>query len=195
MQTAILILAAGNSKRMGTPKQLLKIGQTTMLGKVINNSLESRANSINVVLGANAKMIIPKLPESVNTMMNEKFENGLSSSINIGVKNLLDFDSILIALGDQPFVNANYFNEMIKVSAKNPDKIVASNYIKYNGVPAIFPKKYYSKLLELSGDQGAKKILNSNFNPVIVLKTPVNLVDVDTPHDYENINKNKLGFK
>ena len=190
MAIAILLLAAGDSKRMGEPKQLLKIGQTTMLGKVISNSLKTKADSINVVLGANSKMIIPELPKNINIIINEKFGNGLSSSIQKGVENLTEFDSILVALGDQPFVHSNYFDEMINISVQNPENIIASDYGKYKGVPALFPKRFYSKLLKLSGDKGAKKLLNSSDEPILVLKMPVNLFDVDTPLDYKELNKN-----
>ena len=190
MRTSILILAAGNSKRMGAPKQLLKFGETTILGTVINNCLKSKAHSVYVVLGANAKMIRSQLPKSINIIVNNAFENGLSSSIEKGVKELLDFDSILITLADQPLVSTTYFNEMMTQNTENPNKIIASNYHEYNGVPAIFPKKFYSKLLGLSGDQGAKKLLNSKKEPVLVLKNSVNLFDVDTPRDYKCIINN-----
>ncbi|MCA0154241.1 nucleotidyltransferase family protein [Winogradskyella vincentii] len=190
MKTAILILAAGNSRRMGTPKQLLKHGDTTMLGQVINNSLKSRASSVHVVLGAHANLIRPNLPKNISVIINKEFEKGLSSSIIKGVTELQHYDSVIIALGDQPLVTSNYFNELIELCIKKPNKIIASKYEKHNGVPAIFPSQFYSELLNLKGDTGAKSLLNSNYQLVQVIETPVNLFDVDTPHDYELLNKN-----
>ena len=175
---------------MGTPKQLLKHGDTTMLGQVIDNSLKSRASGVHVVIGAHANLIRPNLPKNIGVIINKEFEKGLSSSINKGVTELLHYDSVIIALGDQPLVTSNYFNELIELFIKNPSKIIASKYEKHNGVPAIFPKQFYSELLNLKGDTGAKSLLNSNKQIVQVIKTSVNLFDVDTPHDYELLNKN-----
>ncbi|MCA0131836.1 nucleotidyltransferase family protein [Winogradskyella alexanderae] len=191
MGTAILVLAAGKSNRMGSPKQLLKFGETTMLGTVVNNSLTSKANAVIVVIGAYAEEIKIGLPKTIQVVVNDEFETGLSSSIKKGVRRLLDFDSILIALGDQPFVSSSYFNEMMELGAKNPNKIIASEYIKHNGVPALFPKKFFKDLLRVSGDKGAKMLLNSDEYPVLILKSTVNLFDVDTPEDYNILDKNK----
>lgn len=187
MNVAILVLAAGSSQRMGRPKQILQFKDTTLIGKIIDNCLECNLNSINIVLGAHADLILPTLPKTVRIIRNEKFENGLSSSIIKGVNELLDYDSILMVLGDQPFVKPDYLNDLLALSKNNPKKVIATNYGTHNGVPAIFPKKYYSKLMQLKGDKGAKDLLNADQTDIIILNTPVNLFDVDTPDDYNQI--------
>lgn len=188
MKTAILILAAGSSSRMGTPKQLLPYKSTTFLGYTIEQAKQSRADATFCVLGANAEPIKKSIESyQIETIYNPDFKNGLSSSIVVGVKELQhNFDTILIMLADQPNINFNYLNKLIKTSVENPSKIIASNYQNKIGVPAIFPKKYFNHLLELKRDKGARNILNNNKSDIIKMP-PFNLTDIDTKEDYQNL--------
>ncbi len=188
MKTAILILAAGSSSRMGTPKQLLPYKNTTLLGYTIEQVKQIDTKHAFCVLGANAEIIEKSIENyQIETIYNSDFKNGLSSSIVVGVKKLQhDFDTILIMLGDQPNVNSNYLNKLIKTSVENPSRIIASNYQNKIGVPAIFPKKYFNQLLELKGDKGARNILNNNKSDIIKMP-PFNLTDIDTREDYQNL--------
>ena len=187
MKTAILILAAGSSTRMGEPKQLLPFKNTTLLGSTIEQAENSKANSVFCVLGANEKAIKKSIENyKIETIFNPNYESGLSSSIVIGVHHLQNvFNKILIILADQPNLNSVYLNDMIKISEENPSKIIASNYQNKKGVPAIFPKQYFQQLLNLKGDKGAKEFLN---NQTDIIKMPsFNLTDIDTKEDYQNL--------
>lgn len=188
MKSAILILAAGSSSRMGTPKQLLPYKKTTLLGYSIEQAKHIGPKHVFCVLGANAEMIEKSIEKyQIETIYNPDFKHGLSSSIVIGVNILQhNFDTILIMLADQPNVDANYLNKIIKTSKENPSKIIASNYQGKIGVPAIFPKKYFKNLLFLEGDKGAKELLNNHQSEVIKMK-PFNLTDIDTKEDYQNL--------
>lgn len=192
MNIAILILAAGSSTRMGTTKQLLKLGNSTLLGQVINNCSQTNADSLSVVLGSESDKIKCELPSSTHIIINPDYRDGLSTSIKSGVNALQEKDAICIVLGDQPLVDIAYLNEMIAKSKTYPNHIIASTYGRHNGVPAIFPKKYYQKLKNLSDDKGAKRLLNNELEEVIVMDRSVDLFDVDTPLDYILISKNKL---
>jgi len=188
---AILILAAGNSSRMGTVKQLLPYKQTTLLGWSIKQAQKSKACDIYCVLGANTEIIKKQIDNSsIKIIINPNYKDGLSTSIVFGVNYLMDkkIDSVLIILADQPNINSNYLNEMIITSGVNPEKIIASNYENKIGVPAIFPKHYFNQLLNLKGDKGAKKLLNKQSSEVIKMK-PFNLIDIDTKKDYYNLIK------
>ncbi len=188
MSVAIVILAAGASTRMGQPKQLLKIGNDTMLERVAKTALNSDADEVYIVLGANASSIEKELADlPLTIVLNPNYQTGLSSSIVKGVQLLKEFDNILIVLADQPNVSIKYLNGLIKEAHKNPEYIIASDYNGRNGVPAIFPKRYYSSLLALTGDKGAQLLLNSKEVSIKTLKTSVNLLDIDTPEDYNNL--------
>lgn len=188
-KTATLILAAGKSSRMGSPKQLLPYKTTTLLGWTVEQALQSKTNAVFCVIGANAtpiKKSIEKYP--IEIIFNANFNNGLSTSIVAGINYLKNkkFDTVLILLADQPNVTAHYLNELITASKENKTKIIASTYNESVGVPAVFPKQYFQQLLKLSGDTGAKKILEKHQKEIISIK-PINLIDIDTVNEYRNL--------
>ena len=198
MKTAILILAAGSSSRMGEPKQLLPFKQTTLLGSIIQQAKKSLATDVFCILGANAGAVKKSISSyTIETIYNPNFKEGLSASIIIGIQFLIpkNYDSVLIMLADQPKITTNYLNKLLKVAEENPTKIIASNYEKSIGVPAIFPKKYYAKLLELSGDKGAKKLLQKLSLDIVSVKS-IDLTDIDTKEDYlKFVKKNNYFYK
>lgn len=183
---AILILAAGKASRMGKIKQLLPVGKTTLLGLAIENALNSKADKVYCVLGANSEIIQKSIEHyPIDVILNENYSLGLSASISKGVDYLKteDFDAILIMLGDQPNADANYLNLLMDEHQSQPTKIVASSYNGIFGVPAIFPRTYFYQLLHLKGDKGAKDFLNAANNKVLSCKTD-QLTDIDTTQDY-----------
>ena len=186
---ATLILAAGNSKRMGTAKQLLSYKNTTLLGWTIEQVKKSKASAIYCVLGANARIIKEQIKQyKIKIIFNANFQNGLSTSIIAGINHIIikNFDTVLITLADQPNINTEYINELIITSEENPNKIIASNYGARIGVPAIFPKNYFNQLLNLKGDKGASLFLNNHLSETIKMP-PFNLVDIDTKEDYQKL--------
>lgn len=188
MNIAILILAAGNSTRMGVAKQLLPVSKTTLLGVTIESALKSNVNSVFCVLGANAKAIEISISEyNIDTIFNTDYQSGLSSSIVSGINHITkkNFDSVLILLGDQPHITTKYINEMVSAHKNHPKKIVASNYKDILGVPSMIPKIYFNELLKLHGDKGAKVFLKSNKEIIIKLNN-ANLIDIDTKKEYED---------
>lgn len=186
MKTAILILAAGESSRMGEAKQLLPIGETTLLGLAIEGALKSKADNVYCVLGANSEAIQKSINRyTIEIIINKNYQLGLSSSIKEGLKYLesKDYDAILMMLADQPNVDARYLNKLIDENHKQPAKIIASSYAGLFGVPAIFPKSYFKQLLQLNGDKGAYTILNSPKTEVIKIDV-TKLKDIDTKEDF-----------
>jgi len=191
MKIAILILSAGHSTRMGTTKQLLSIGSKTLLGLCIENAIQSNANKTYGVLGANAKTIKDSIAHyNLEIIINSNYNNGLSSSIVAGIQHIINknYDAVLITLGDQPMVDAQYLNTLIFSSEKSPTQIIASQYNEALGVPAIFPKNYFNHLLQLKGDKGAKQLLTKLKSQTIAIKS-TKLIDIDTKQDYLNFLK------
>jgi molybdenum cofactor cytidylyltransferase len=173
---------------MGQAKQLLPIGKTTLLGLAIEEALNSKADKVYCVLGANFEDIKKSIEHyPIEIIKNKDYQLGLSSSINKGVTHLesKDYDAILIMLADQPNLDSKYHNQLIDEHHKQPDKIIASSYSGLNGVPAVFPKSYFDKLLNLKGDKGAKDLLNASKTEVLGYNTN-QLIDIDTTEDYIN---------
>ena len=192
MKIAILILAAGESKRMNGIKQLLPWKNTTLLGNAIEQAIQSKGNAVYVVLGANADRISPTIADyQVQTIENKNWKNGLGNSIACGVdfvtKNQGSYDAILITLADQPLLTADYYNLLIDNFVQNKAKIIASETNNSPSVPAIFDALYFEQLSQLNQDQGAKEILLSAEKEVYVVRTNANLMDVDTQSAYEKV--------
>ncbi|PWH81787.1 hypothetical protein DIS18_14000 [Algibacter marinivivus] len=199
MNISVVILAAGQASRMGSIKQLLYFNNSTLLRTTINSALASKAKKVYVVLGANYKMIKKEVSgKDVSIIENLNWKEGLSSSIVSAINHIEDSkikpDALIVMLADQPNVDSNYINKLISKHQNNQQKIIASAYGNMNGVPAIFPQKYFKKLLSLKGDKGAKILLNTN-EVDVVSYTPTStktLNDIDSPEDYQNLIKKTL---
>ena len=197
MKIAILILAAGESKRMNGIKQLLPWKNTTLLGNAIEQAIQSKGNAVYVVLGANANQITPTIAHyNIQIIENKNWKNGLGNSIAAGVKEIKenqgDYDAILITLADQPLLTADYYNLLMDHYVQNKAKIIASETNNSPSVPAIFDAVYFEKLSQLNQDQGAKEILITAQNEVYRLPATANLIDIDTQMEYEKV-YNSLG--
>jgi molybdenum cofactor cytidylyltransferase len=191
---AIIVLAAGKSSRMKTPKQLVKIGNNFLLEIVLSKAKAINKNHVYCVLGANDAHIRREISSSnIHFIYNATFNEGLSSSIVAGISKIElqpDYKAVLILLGDQPAIEKEYLNAMIALFSKDNSKIIAANYGGKLGVPAIFPQSYFSKLKNISGDFGAKEILHKN-SDVITLNKQTNFIDIDTEKDLQDF-KNSI---
>jgi molybdenum cofactor cytidylyltransferase len=192
---AILILAAGDSTRMGTPKQLLKWKNTTLLGHAIETAKKSNASKTCVVIGANHNLISTKTNNyQVEVLVNESWEKGLGSSIAFGVNHLLksdtNFDAVLIMLADQPLIDSIYLNSMINQFEVGKQQIVATSYNNSKqGVPVLFDAIYFEELSQLNDDKGAKRILQKYSEKVLTINADNMVSDIDTLEDYEKLYK------
>ncbi|CAL2095105.1 nucleotidyltransferase family protein [Tenacibaculum sp. 190524A02b] len=192
MKVAILILAAGTSSRMGSIKQVLPYKHTTLLGWTIEQVIAVKEADTFVVLGANMGLIKKSIDAySITIIENKSYREGLSTSIVTGINTIEvnTFDKVLILLADQPKITTDYLKKLIEISKKNQAKIIASNYGDKIGVPAIFPKKYFSKLKELTGDKGAGKLLNITLKSEVLSLLNSNLTDIDTLTNYHKLLK------
>ena len=186
------MLAAGASKRMGKPKQLLQWGKETLIEHQIHVLLEAN-NKISVVLGAYSDKIseiINKLPIDIYT--NQLWKNGMGSSISYGLKMLLDkhpkVDAVLISLIDQPLIKSNHFKKMTDLFQPGNNEIIVSYSEKgWTGSPVIFDKVYFKELLKLKGDEGAKSIIHKYRNSVKLIDGEDFLKDIDTLETYRDL--------
>ncbi|MGA9671355.1 MAG: nucleotidyltransferase family protein [Terracidiphilus sp.] len=186
---AAIVLAAGASRRLGQPKQLLMHGDETMLARSIRLANEAGAGPVIVVLGAHHERIRDVVaPDSAIVVINEKWEQGIASSIHAGV-NAIEAaapaaSGALILSCDQPRLTAAHMRTLIEsFTAQNEPSIVASVYAGIHGVPAVFPRFAFPHLLALSGDKGARALLKHPPCPLIVLPFEGGEVDIDRPGD------------
>ena len=189
MLSAIL-LAAGESKRMGEPKQLMPLGQSTMVEQAIDNLLNSAVNEIIVVLGYRAEEVIKTVAaKPVKIAINPNYQQGMSTSIIAGL-NLVDSQAqaVMLALSDQPLVDSQTINRLIKEFYNHDKGIAIPTYQGNRGHPIIFAIRYKPKLLELKGDIGGRQIIKHH--PEDVLEVAVDsesvISDIDTRDDYRS---------
>ena len=164
-----ILLAAGKSKRMGGENKLVKkIQGTPLIQLSVKNILNSSVDELILVLGYQ-KEIIEKLinkNEKIKFVFNKNFESGMASSIKTGLDHLSNnTESFFISLGDMPMVNANIYNQLIK--SKDIKEIIVPTYKGKQGNPVLFSKSMKEKIIEITGDAGAKKILNLNKNKIL----------------------------
>jgi molybdenum cofactor cytidylyltransferase len=184
----LIILAAGESSRMGKPKQLLPFGGKSLIQYMVQTGLTSRCFPVVVVLGANAALIqldIAELP--VFVAENAHWAEGMGSSIRTGMEMLLSVnayvDGVIIMLCDQPYVKATLLNQFIDEYHLTHQPLIASAYAQTLGVPALFDKSLFPLLLKLQGKEGARKIIAAT-TAVHAIAFPEGEVDIDTPEDY-----------
>lgn len=191
--TGIILLAAGNSSRMGSPKQLLNYQGKTLLEQIIDTALEVfDKNKVIVVLGAHHHEISSAIKDkNILKSINENWESGMASSIQSGLKTLQtsfpEMERCFISVCDQPYLKKEVFLEMQRLSDNSSKEIIAAKYSDTLGVPALFSKKYFEKLMNLEGEQGAKKIIQQNMEDVETFTFEEGAIDIDTPSDYENL--------
>lgn len=187
----LVLLAAGASQRLGGyPKQLLHFKGKTLLRRAAENATSSVCCSICVVLGANAAMLSAEIAElPVEIAVNENWKNGMGSSLQVGLKKLLEVEpeisAVTLTLCDQPFVTSSIINQLVGTIVQSKKPIVACEYGETIGVPAIFARSLFKELLNLSAETGAKKIVTNHITSVAKISFPEAAFDIDTWQDYE----------
>ena len=190
--TGIIILAAGASSRLGSPKQLLTFSGTTLLQHSIEMAQSSDAANVLVVLGANAALIQTEINyTTANVFVNPGWKEGMASSIRCGLQLLVktnpQVEAAIFMVSDQPFVTAALLNQLMDAHRTNGSKIVAAKYQDTFGTPVLFHKTFFPELLQLNGDVGAKSVVRKHLNEVTFFPFPKGHIDIDTIDDYNNL--------
>lgn len=192
MKTGVLILAAGSSSRLGKPKQLLEFQEETLLSKTIKSAVKAISGPVLVVLGSQFDLIKSTLKiDGIRWIENQNWESGMASSLYEGLTFLeenYDPDQVLVLLSDQPFVSPELIHQLMTEKENSTKGIAACSYADTIGVPAIIEKKYFSELLNLKGDQGAKKVIKHHLDDLVQIPFEMGKIDIDTQADWENFN-------
>jgi molybdenum cofactor cytidylyltransferase len=194
MNIGIILLAAGSSSRMGRSKQLLEIDGEQLLLRSTKVALLAAAEKVLVVLGAKElahRKVIQHQP--VEIIGNENWQKGMGSSLKKGLKELLlttpKLDAALVMVCDQPLLTTQHLNQIIKKFELTKSPIVASFYSGTAGVPVLFAKSIFEKLLNVEDKEGAKKIIQLHKEWVKTVDFPQGSIDLDTPEDYSTFIK------
>jgi len=185
-----ILLAAGESKRMGEPKQLLPFGRSTVVEQAVDSLLNSAVDEVIVVAGYKAEEVIKTIgARPVKLVTNPDYRQGMSTSIIAGLK-LVDSrtQAVVLAFGDQPLVTSQTINRLIDEFCSHDKGIAIPTYRGRRGHPTIFAIKYKEKLLAVKGDIGGRQIVNGH--PDDILEVAVDsegiIIDIDTKGDYQS---------
>ena len=176
-----VILAAGASRRLGEPKQLVRLHGETLLERSVRVAVEAGCSPVLVVLGASSEAILAQSTLApAHVVLNPEWQEGMASSIRAGIQALpRTMQAVLLLTCDQPAVTSEHLRRLAAEASAEP---VASAYAGRNGVPAYFPAAIFKELVQLSGDQGARRLLAG----ARALDLPGGEVDVDTPESLRN---------
>ena len=184
-----VILAAGESKRMGEQKLLLPFGDNTIIGTVVNNAIGSKIDHAMVVLGSDDAMVrneVADLP--VEIVVNTRFQEGMLSSIQCGFRALPgNAQATLVALGDQPAIPSSVFDAIIDSYKQSEKGLVLPVYQGRRGHPLLVDMKYREDVRRLRPDEGLRSLLRQNVDDIleVTVNTPGILKDIDTREDYD----------
>lgn len=188
--TAVLILAAGASVRLGRPKQSLVFNGQTLLQKIVSTANALQSGPILLVVKKGDSF---KVSEKVVVIENADAQLGMSSSIKCGIRLLEelypDIETVIITVCDQPFITTGLLQEMIEKHQETHLPIIACHYGETVGTPVLFHKTMFEALYGLNGDKGARQLINQQIQQVGLINFPLGNIDVDTEEDYERLIK------
>ena len=189
MPAAAIVLAAGASRRLGQPKQLVEYCGETLLERGIRLARDAGASPVFVVLGAHADAIRARVSlQNAIPVLNGDWEQGIAGSIHAGIHALEEkapeMPGVLIMSCDQPQLTAAHLRALMDAfDAHAGTSIVASRYAGVLGVPAVFPREAFAQLMALRGDKGARALLQEPPCAVQTVDFPGGEEDIDTPAD------------
>jgi molybdenum cofactor cytidylyltransferase len=192
-----LLLAAGISTRMGTPKQLLRVGSQTLLGRALEQALRSDLDLVALVLGFREQEIKENLTgvlqhPKLRIVENKNYGGGISTSIIAGLSAVEEhFDHVMIILADMPHVSSSLINLLIRryIESRLPlGAILTKNGRSH---PVVIGRRFYGAVHHLRGDTGGRELFVKYADQVCLVEPEENYqdVDIDTQEDYLKFKK------
>jgi molybdenum cofactor cytidylyltransferase len=185
---AAVILAAGESARLGQAKQLLGLGGRSLLRHAVECAIGGGCDPVFVVLGARADTLLPQLSgTAARVVRNERWREGIGSSVRAGVAEVQrgwpDACAVLLLVCDQPHLTPQLVQRVRESFDGTGGRVVACEYAGTVGVPALFERSLFPELVALSGTTGAKSVLQAHADEVVAVNWPEGAIDIDRPGD------------
>jgi molybdenum cofactor cytidylyltransferase len=185
-----IVLAAGESRRMGRPKQLLRLGERTLLDLALDNVRKSSVAEIILVLGSWAAEIQQQVStQDVKIVVNSAYQEGMASSLRAGI-GAVDprAHAVLIVLADQPCLRSTTLDRLIDHHRSTRPQIVIPTYKGFRGNPVLLDRSVFSEVMEIRGDIGCRAIFGGHTENIskVEVDDPGILLDVDTSKDFES---------
>jgi xanthine/CO dehydrogenase XdhC/CoxF family maturation factor/CTP:molybdopterin cytidylyltransferase MocA len=186
-ETAVVILAAGGSRRMGRPKQLVEIAGQSLVRRAAEAALSAGSGSVHVVVGAEVLRVRAALHDlPVELVVNDAWKEGIASSIRVAIEAIERRDrpveTLILMLCDQPGVSGDVLRRLLEAYRTTRAPVVASRYPEGPGVPALFHAELFPVLKSLGGDVGARQLIRSLDRDVVTIPF-AQPEDIDTPAD------------
>lgn len=186
MHVGCAILAAGASRRLGQPKQLVEVAGQPLVRRAALLARAAGCEQIAVVVGCGAAQVAAAVSGAPCELLdNPAWQEGVAASVRTAARwaESQGFAALMLLVCDQLRLNAAHLQQLWSSWQADPGATVASSYGGTLGVPAIFPRAQFAALLQLHGDQGAARLLRAEPTRVLQLAWPDGEVELDTPDD------------
>lgn len=184
-----ILLAAGESRRMGSQKLLLSFGSSTVIAHIVDQLLRSAVDKVFVVLGHDAERIAQELSgRPINVVPNPNYKAGMLSSVRCGLQALpQQCEAVMVMLGDQPAITSKLVDEMVRSFTSADKGILVPLYRGKRGHPILFSEHYRNEILTRYDNVGLRGLLHAHPDDIFELSVsmPSVLSDIDYPEDYQ----------
>jgi len=193
MRIAAVILAAGKSERMGKNKLLIKFHGKKLIDYILDVMKDSKIDETVIVLGYKPWEITNSIKtrlRCVKIVVNEGFEEGMTSSFKVGLKEVENADAVFLVLGDQPLLKPKLINAMIDKMERNEKRFLIASPIceGKKGHPVLFSKKLFREILNLRKEEIIRDIIHRHKNRILTVNTDMqSMFDIDTPDDITKV--------
>ncbi|MGA9342524.1 MAG: nucleotidyltransferase family protein [Rhodanobacteraceae bacterium] len=181
----VIVLAAGDSRRLGQAKQLLSVDGEALLYRVARLGLATAPADCLVVLGADAdrmRALLRGLP--LRSAVCNDYQRGMAASLQTGLTALdAGCSGALVLLTDQPALDEAHLTALCECWRAQPSRAVASGYARTIGVPALLPRAWFAAAMQIEGDRGARELLRDRADEIAVIAAPQLARDIDRPED------------
>ena len=188
---AAVVLAAGESSRLGRPKQLVEFRGRSLIRGAVEAARDAGCSPVVVVLGSQAKAVRREIDSlEVRAVVNDAWREGMGGSVRAGITDLVgteeEIEAVVLTACDQPRLSADVLRRLIEAYLGREDRtatMAACAYAGTLGAPALFAREEFGRLLALEGDRGARDLLRARAGRVVRVSWPEGARDVDSVED------------